>query len=71
MAERSICCNAKVKVHGKDTLYYECRKCHQQCAVFFVERKAWEINPRTRVVPSKKKKQKKYKMSDFREGNDV
>ena len=54
--ERSCCCNAKVKVVGKTTLHYECKKCGCGCDVFYTQRKTWKINPKTRIRLNKKKK---------------
>ena len=65
---RSTCCKAEIKYSeavpdfiGDDknsvrTCYCICSKCGEPCNIYSVERKTWEINPKTRVVPSKKKK---------------
>jgi hypothetical protein len=65
---KSNCCNAIVKIEegtdfgkGKDyegTYYYSCTECKQPCDVHADERKVWTINPKTRVVPNKKKDRK-------------
>ena len=69
VTERSKCCNAKVRVimskdfFGDDpntqkmgTCHYECTKCHKDCDIFYVQRRTWKINPKTRIRPNKKKK---------------
>lgn len=63
---KSNCCNAKIKVGGIGdfegdkiacTIYYVCTKCQEACDVHIQERKTWAINPKTRIVPNKKKDQ--------------
>lgn len=68
---KSNCCNAKVKysdilpdfIGDKNpkigTVYYICTKCGEACDVHINIRKTWTINPKTRIVPNKKKNQKK------------
>jgi len=63
---KSNCCNAPIRTEGdKDfknsfegTFYYVCSKCKQPCDVHLDERKIWLINPKTKVVPNKKKDRK-------------
>jgi len=64
---KSKCCGAKVKVViAKDffgdvprqligTSYYVCTKCNCACDIIIPIRKAFKINPKTRVQPNKKK----------------
>lgn len=66
MSIKSKCCKARVVVRGKTTMYYICLKCGEPCDTFLVERKTWQINPRTRVVPNKRKKLNKYTRADAR-----
>ena len=68
---RSICCNAKVQVVGNIDIYHLCTRCHQKCDVFHVERKIWEINPRTRIVPNKKHKENQRERNELRRLTDV
>jgi len=56
VTERSNCCNAKVKVIGNVTLFYQCQKCHQACDIHFVQRKVWIRNPKTQITPDKREK---------------
>ena len=56
MSERSLCCNSKVKVVGKTTLYYICLKCKAACNVYYKERNTWERNPKTQVQNDKRRK---------------
>jgi hypothetical protein len=70
-ASRSKCCNAKVKVVGNVTMYHVCTKCHQPCDTFYVERKTWEINPKTRVVPNKKHRDDQRELNELRRMTDV
>ncbi len=53
---RSKCCNARVVIRGKSTMWHECIKCHTPCDITCAERRTWEINPVTRVAPNTKKK---------------
>lgn len=66
--EKSLCCNAKVKVvispdfYGDNpktqqigTCHYECIKCKKVCDVYLKERKIWIRNPKTQIIPNKKK----------------
>lgn len=61
---KSKCCNADVNVKGMEdfdqvcTMYSECTKCHLPCDIIIKERRTWKINPKTRVVPNKKKDNK-------------
>ena len=61
VSERSKCCNAKVKVVGRTALHYECLKCEEPCDVNFILRKVWTRNPKTQIIPNKKKENKKYR----------
>lgn len=70
-SSRSKCCNAKVKVVGTVTMFHVCTKCHLPCDVFYVERKTWEINPKTRVVPNKKRKEDQRELNELRRLTDV
>ncbi len=56
---RSKCCNAKVKVVGKTTLYHICLKCKKACDVYFTIRKTWTRNPATQVQKDKREKMRK------------
>jgi len=62
---KSKCCNAKVKVIGKVTMYYVCVKCKQACDIITIPRKIWKRSPVTKIKKSKKiynrKKLKKIK----------
>lgn len=62
---KSSCCNAKVIICGigdfddKDTIctmHYECKECHMDCDVHIDERRFWTRNPKTQIIPNKKKK---------------
>jgi len=67
---KSECCNAEVhlsktlnKLFGNfsekiSTGTYECicSKCHKACDVYIPIRKVWTINPKTRIIPNKKKR---------------
>jgi len=64
LSVKSKCCNAPVRIGGGEncrdkkaqiTMYHVCTKCNQPCDTIVKERKTWEINPKTRVVPNKKK----------------
>jgi hypothetical protein len=57
VTERSNCCNAKVKVIGNVTLFYQCQKCHQACDVHFISRRVWAINPKTQITPDKREEE--------------
>lgn len=60
---KSRCCNSNVKtVSVPDeidkigcTMYCVCVKCNKPCDIYIPERKTWKINPKTRIVPNKKK----------------
>ena len=64
---KSRCCNAKVKsVTSPDeidklgcTMVCVCTECNKPCDIYIPERKTWAINPKTRIVPNKKKKNNK------------
>ena len=68
---RSNCCNAEVKYsdpapdflgdkHPKiGTCYCICSKCSEPCNVHSNQRKIWVRNPKTRIVPNKKKDQQR------------
>lgn len=61
----SDCCHSEITTRGglsdfssdkcEVTMWMECNKCHQPCNVFLNKRKTWEINPKTRIVPNKKR----------------
>lgn len=51
---KSKCCNAKVKIIGKITMFYLCTKCKNACDIIFINRKMWNINPATKIKKSKK-----------------
>ncbi len=51
---KSKCCNAKVKVIGKVTMYYVCLKCKKACDIIFIQRKVWTKNPNTKVENNNK-----------------
>jgi hypothetical protein len=68
---KSNCCNAGIKTAMSPdffgdipdqmhvgTCHYECTKCGKTCDVHTNTRKIWAINPKTRIVPNKKKNQK-------------
>jgi hypothetical protein len=77
---KSKCCNADVRIEGMDdfdqtcTMYHECTKCGNPCDVIIKVRKLWAINPKTRIVPNKKKKNDKLftdkELKKFREEED-
>jgi len=58
---KSKCCNADVRVEGMDdfdkqcTMYHVCTKCNNPCDVIIKTRRIWAINPKTRIVPNKKR----------------
>lgn len=61
---KSKCCHETVKVLCSPdkigyTMCYICSGCQEACDVFIPERRTWEINPKTRVVPNKKNKNDK------------
>lgn len=64
---KSNCCNSPIRTEGGEdfgkhfegTFYRVCDKCKQPCDVHLDERKVWIINPSTRIVPNKKKKNEK------------
>lgn len=78
----SKCCGAKTKVCTSPdeideigcTMYTICIKCNQPCDIVIKERRTWEINPKTRIVPNKKEKNKKLftdkELKNFRLGED-
>lgn len=62
---KSKCCYAEIKIgglgdfHGEDrpcTIYYMCTKCGKACDVIIMPRRTWKRNPKTQIVPNKKKK---------------
>jgi len=61
-SRKSVCCNSKVKIEGMNdfdkqcTMYYSCGACGKPCDVIRKVRRTWAINPKTRIVPSKKAK---------------
>ena len=55
-SEHSKCCGAKVKIVGKTTMHYECRKCGEACDIYFKIRKTWKINPTTKIKKDKRPK---------------
>jgi hypothetical protein len=55
----SKCCNAKVKVEGKTTMYCVCTRCHQACDCYVKMRKQWARNPKTQITPNSKCKKNK------------
>jgi hypothetical protein len=79
---KSKCCGTKVRVESSPddidkkgcTMYYVCTKCNQPCDVLTNERRTWAINPKTRIVPNKKEKNKKLftdkELKDFRMNED-
>lgn len=79
---KSNCCNSNIRIEGGEdfgkqfggTYYYVCNECNQACDVHADERKTWEINPKTRVVPNKKKKNDKLftnkELKKFRDEED-
>jgi hypothetical protein len=79
---KSNCCNSIVRTEGggdfgkqfEGTFYYVCNKCRRACDVHLDDRKTWEINPKTRIVPNKKKKNEKLftdkELKKFREEED-
>ena len=52
---KSKCCSAKIRVVGKTTMHYECCKCGKPCEIIIPIRKKFNMNPKTRVQPNKKK----------------
>lgn len=59
MAILSLCCNAKVKVVGRTTLYYACTKCNQSCNYRVIVRQTWKRSPAEQVQVNKKKYNRK------------
>jgi hypothetical protein len=56
VSERSNCCNYRVVIRGKVTIHYVCLACGEACDIHFIERKLWARNPKTQIIPNKKKK---------------
>lgn len=68
---KSVCCKAELKYSSPapdffgekgltiGTCYCICSKCGEPCNIMVDERRTWAINPKTRVVPNKKKKNDK------------
>lgn len=58
---KSNCCNADVRQQRTDKgdtscVYYTvCTHCKKPCGVHINERQTWAINPKTRIVPNKKR----------------
>jgi hypothetical protein len=48
------------------TAYCICTKCKQPCNVYSKERRTWAINPKTRVIPNKKKRITKLSPRDLK-----
>jgi len=79
---KSKCCGAKVRVHTSPdeidkigcTMYHICTDCGKPCDIIIKERHTWKINPKTRIVPNKKEKNKKLftdkELKDFRMEED-
>ena len=77
---KSACCKAELKYSSPapdfigekeptiGTCYCICSKCGEPCNIISDERKTWKINPKTRVVPNKKKDNKQ--TSKFWKGED-
>ena len=67
---KSVCCNAEIKYSEiapdfvRDnpqtmtvgTVSCLCTKCGEPCNIYLKKRKTWKINPKTRIIPNKKKK---------------
>jgi hypothetical protein len=61
---RSTCCGAEItSITSPDeidkigcTCYCVCTKCGEPCDIYSKPRAVWNINPKTRIVPNKKKK---------------
>jgi hypothetical protein len=74
ISERSLCCNSKVVVRGKTTMYYVCLKCGEACDVYYTERKVWTRNPKTQILGDKRAKEKnkltKKEIEEFRKNED-
>jgi hypothetical protein len=75
---KSNCCNAVVKYKRNDkkettdVFSITCTKCDNPCNVHVDERRTWAINPKTRIVPNKKKDRKlsNKELNKFREEED-
>jgi hypothetical protein len=64
---KSSCCRAKVRLSNPapdfigdknptiGTCYAICTKCNQPCDLHIPIRKTWKINPKTQIIPNKKK----------------
>jgi len=53
---KSNCCGAKIIKQVKENKDITlCSKCGKYCKVYNEERKTWEINPKTKIIPNKKK----------------
>lgn len=61
---KSKCCGAKIRVHYAPddidkigcTMYHVCTDCGQACDIIIRTRRTWTINPKTKIMPNKKKK---------------
>ncbi len=83
---KSQCCNAKTTYSEMitdfigekkpliGTITCICSKCKKPCAILIVERKKWEKNPATQIIPNKKEKIKRLftekELKKFREEED-
>lgn len=63
---KSNCCNATAKADAYiaddtnqvvETMYFRCTECGEACDVHSNERKVWKINPETRIIPNKRRKE--------------
>jgi len=66
--ELSACCRAKIRFSDPSpdfigdkhpiigTCYCICTKCNEPCNFYVPVRKTWARNPKTQVIPNKKKK---------------
>lgn len=64
----SICCNAPTKYSEilpdfigdnkpkTGNSYCICSKCGEACSVYLKQRKTWDINPQTKIIPNKKRR---------------
>jgi hypothetical protein len=61
---KSKCCGAKVRIHSSPddidkfscTMYHVCTNCGQACDIIILTRRTWIRNPKTQIIPNKKKK---------------
>jgi len=80
---RSNCCNAETTIGGIEdfegdksacTQYHACIKCKNPCDVHVLERKMWNRNPKTQIIPNKKEKNKRLftdkELKNFRMNED-